>query len=138
MDEMVRPWRGTLTEGDTVYVWEAARVRSADAGPVPARVASVGRTWVMLESVRTRETGSGTQPHRTWRMRLDTQDSGNRMRSQRNHRFVTADQLAYDQRITAAYRVLREHGIDIVRFGPSDNDAFRVRLADMLTADLKG
>lgn len=133
MDEMKRPELGKLAVGDTVYVWPATSKRKQDAKPVPARVTSVARVWVELESVETFETIHGTRPRRTWRMRLDSQDSGNRMYSQRNDSFITAEQLAYDQRITAAYRVLRKYGIDIVRFGPSDNDAFRVRLADMLT-----
>lgn len=101
--------------GDKVFI-----LRRSGPGKVTsllATVAKAGRVWLTLEVVP----GSG----RGGRFRRDTQQS-----EQSEHtfgyadRFVTAEQLAYEEKVAEARRVLREHGIELRResrwYGPEN------------------
>ena len=123
-----RPALGDIAEGATVYVWPSTngRSRKPDARPAPAKLAKASRVWMTIECI------TDDDWPREWRMRRDTQDEGNRMHPQQNARFVTPEQLAYDDAVAAARRTILEHGL-IIDFGTRwDSDAGRVRLAQLL------
>ncbi|HEX5543647.1 MAG TPA: hypothetical protein VFX60_19190 [Micromonospora sp.] len=123
---MSRPALGKIAEGDEVFVWPRKYGRGGPNEPVAANVTKVARVWIELIE---------GQPHlggvhrREWRMRRDTQNEG---QGHYSARFVTADQLAYDKRVSEADRVLREQGIDLRRESPWSAPEERVRLADLL------
>jgi hypothetical protein len=123
-----RPELGTLAPGDKVYV-TPPRYGLIEPEPIEATVKSVARVWVTIVGT----VGERKHPQE-WRMRLDTQDEGDRNYSQRNARFETPDQHAYDRRLTAAYNYLLGQGIRLDWDSPWRDRT--VELADLLrTAD---
>jgi hypothetical protein len=138
---MSRPELGELSVGDEVFVIRANRGRRDDRSitkrAIPARVAKVARVWIDLESVERLSVMTGSRPQWSWRMRLDTQDEGNRQFSQYNSRFMTAEQLAWAERQEAAEQLLRQQGIRIDRLSAWDTDERRELLADLIHAALK-
>jgi hypothetical protein len=101
--------------------------------PVPAVevvVTKAARVWLEM-------TKEGEEPNfgNTWRMRRDTQDSGDRRYSQHNSHFFTPEQFAKRQQVQACGKILREAGLEFSNRSPLRNDEqFRIDLAGWLEA----
>lgn len=108
MTATTRPELGHIAEGDTVYVIRPSyRYARRNDRPAPTRavVVKAARVWLTIRS----DDKWATE----WRMRRDTQDENDRDYPQRNARFVTAAQLAYEQTAREAVDLIHEQGIDI-------------------------
>lgn len=102
---MPRPALGKVAVGDELLVIEASYNNSRiQKLPITAVVEKAGRVWVDLV-----ERDQVKSHRRTWRLRLDTQDTGSKY--SHTDRFVTAEQHAWEQRTKAARKVLFEAGI---------------------------
>jgi hypothetical protein len=121
-----RPELGEIKVGDTVWVQEPSHRRSAGSPPaVLAEVASVARVWAVLK----RKDDDGHP--REWRMRLDTQDEGDRRYPQYNAAFRTPAQQLWHWASTEASTYLREQRITIDH-GPWDSAAGKIKLARII------
>jgi hypothetical protein len=92
---------------------------------VPAQVTDKARVWVTL-------TETATDRPRTWRMRLDTQDEGDRMYSQHNARFRTSEQAVHSEAASEARSYLAEQGIEIQLRSPWRDEQRVIELARMI------
>lgn len=121
-----RPPLGKLEVGDTVWVQEATYRRSAGAPPIAlAEVVSIARVWV---TIARKDNGHP----REWRMRLDTQDEGDRRYTQRNAVFRTPAQQLWHWASTEASEYLRGQRITIDRGSPWGTEAGTIRLARII------
>lgn len=123
---MLKPELGKVAVGDRLLVIPASYGRGA-LDPVEAVITKAGRVWVELadaDDVRSLA--------RTWRLRLDTQDSGSGYSGR--DRFVTREQYAWEQRDSAVHRYLTEVGIRPDRDSPWDGSEQRIVLANLLRA----
>lgn len=109
-----RPALGALSVGDDVFVREGRR-------PIPATIIAVGRVWVTVQAVGSR---------RQWRLRKDTQRDDRGVGYGTN--FATPDQLAYDEKTEAAWKLLREQGIDVRPDSPWRGSDGAIALAEIL------
>jgi hypothetical protein len=92
---MPRPVLGKLSVGHRLLLIQASHKRWGDEiAPIETEVVKLGRVWVELAELDT-----SARP-RTWRLRMDTQRTDNG--TNYNDRFVTAEQYAWEQRISAA------------------------------------
>lgn len=123
---MPKPALGRVAIGDRLLVIPAGYGRGA-RGPIDVTVAKVGRVWVELSEVD--EVRSFAK---TWRLRLDTQDSASGY--SHTDRFVTADQLAWEQRENAVDAYLREVSVRPDRDSPWGTPERRIILANLLRA----
>lgn len=106
-----RPETGKLLIGQRVMVrrsYNDARGRKPEDMYIPAVVVKVGRAWVELEGWAR----SDTSPL-CWRMRLDTQDEGNRQYPQGSASFATLEQHEWDTAEREAFQSLRNYGIEL-------------------------
>lgn len=130
MSRAGRPELGKLNVGDPVFVIEnsnLARGRSREQRTYEAVVTEVRRVWCVLTS-----TGGDRSFPRTWKMRLDDQDEGDRMYPQNNDRFLTPEQYEHETAQHEADLYLREQG---VRLDPrSPWDGREIELAGLLKA----
>ena len=121
---------GKIEVGDRFIVTPATFHR-VEREPVQVEAYKVARVWIDLVKV-------GEEPNRinTWRMRRDTQDSGDRNYSQHNSQFYTQEQ--YDRLMLdkAVQRTLLAHRITIETQSPHFRDfEFQLALADWLTTN---
>lgn len=133
---MSRPEMGKLVVGQKVVVYLSANLNrhsSLQERTRPALITKLSRVWIDLESVERDRFRPGS-PARTWRMRRDTQNEGNKNFPQQNAAFATLDQHAYDFRRDRAAEFLREQGIGLDRWGPWSNDDMKIKLADIIRA----
>lgn len=103
---------GKLWIGQRVMVRRSSndsRGRKPEDTYIPAVVVKVGRVWVALESERF---GQSPRPC-VWRMRMDTQDEGNRQYPQGNASFATFEQHEWDMAKREAFQSLRNYGIEL-------------------------
>lgn len=115
-----KPALGTLKVGDEVIVLERRYGRGTEQHA--AIVTSVARVWIDLKSF---------EGYRTWRMRLDTQDDGNKNSAWKD-RFVTQEQFAWMEKLNAATSYLKKAGVQIEYKSVMDSPAARVALAEMI------
>jgi hypothetical protein len=104
-----RPPLGKLAVGDPVFVILSSNLHrgaTREQRTHEAVVTEVRRVWCVLT-----ETGRDRPFPRTWKMRLDDQDEGDRMYPQNNDRFVTPEQHAYETALYEARAYLREQGV---------------------------
>lgn len=112
MTDRGKPALGKLEPGQDVVVIRSpnsSRHRKPEDCRIPAKVIKVARVWVELERSGLAQSQLG---HRTWRMRLDTQDEGTQF-SGSNDRFLTVEQNAWEETRDWARGVLRDNGIDL-------------------------
>ncbi len=88
---------------------------------IPAKVAVVGRVWVTIEHPGSR---------RQWKLRKDTQRDARGVGYATN--FATPEQLAYDQKVSAAAKYLAEQGIDVRYDSPWRGSDGTIALAEIL------
>lgn len=121
-----RPALGELVIGSPVVVSlprQRARVRGEK---VPAEVTAKARVWVTL-------TETATDRPRTWRMRLDSQDEGDQMYTQRNAWFRTPEQEIHEDALREARIYLNNQGIWLDTRSPWSSSAWNtLRLARMV------
>jgi hypothetical protein len=121
-----RPELGEVKVGDTVWVQEPRHRRSAGAPPsVLGEVTSVARVWI---TVKRRDDGHP----REWRLRLDTQDEGDRRYTQHNAVFRTPAQQLWYWAHTEATTYLREQGITCEHRSLWSSEAGAIRLARII------
>lgn len=127
---MPRPALGPVNVGDTLLVFEARYHRSKIPNPpIDATVVKVGRVWIDLE-----EANEVASFRRTWRLRLDTQDDGTKG-SAYHDRFMTADQYAWQQKVSEARQVLDDAKIRLDFGSPWREDEDRLfALAEFVRA----
>lgn len=124
---MAKPPLGPINVGDTVLVIQPRMRRAGnELAPIPATVTKSARVWIDLQ-----ETDTDGRA-RTWRMRLDTQDDGGDGRWAT--RFATPEQLAWQQRITAANSYLRDAGIKVDFDSRWSGEDATILLANLLRA----
>lgn len=122
-----RPELGELKVGDTVWVQQPRNRRSAGSPPaVLAEVATVARVWITVK----RKDNDGHP--RDWRMRLDTQDEGDRQYTQHNASFRTPAQQLWHWAHTEASTYLRDQGVTVEMRSPWSNEAGTIRLARII------
>ena len=93
--------------GDHLIVEDPAPRRNVPRGTYEVVVTKAARVWLEMAEVE-----PGKYP-RAWRMRRDTQDSGDRVYSQSNSRFYTLEQFAERQQDRVCAAVLRDHWVEI-------------------------
>lgn len=99
-----KPGIDHLKVGDEVVVIQ--KVHRSEDRLIPARITKTNRVWWEFEEILTgREVR--LRP-RTWRMRKTTQCEGDYRGDRYGDRFVTAEQLAWEDREKAADRYLSE------------------------------
>ncbi len=125
---MTKPPLGKIAVGDHLLVFEA-RYNSGRTlyPPIAAVVEKVGRVWVDL-----REANNVRSQARTWRLRLDTQHDGSK--TNYHDRFVTAEQYAWEGRVSDARDVLREAKVTPDAGSPWKSDDRLLALADFIRA----
>jgi hypothetical protein len=124
VEPIERPALGTLKVGDPVLLIEPSYRRSTDDRYIPATVVKIARVWVAIQP----EPNEG-YARAERRMRLDTQDDGSN--SNYRERFVTPEQRAYDERMTAARQTLTNVGIRFDYHSPFwRDDAATLALAE--------
>lgn len=100
--------------------------------PVQAVVTKVARVWITVSEPLV------VRHPREWRLRRDTQDSGDRNYPQHNSRFYTLPQWADHLEEERVRKILREHRIDIGPHSPLyQNEAFKAELADLVNKHLE-
>lgn len=115
---MPKPALGPVKVGDELIVIPAPNKWNPRPN-VEAVVEKVGRVWVEL-----RDANDVRSLAKRWRMRLDTQNEGHSTHLQ--DRFVTAEQLAYEQRRNEAQQVLQDAGLSIRSESPWRTDEDRL------------
>jgi len=121
---MPKPELGRVSVGDTLFVIHPGhRYRSTLTARVV--VTKVARVWITVEEIN--EVSSFRE---TWRLRLDTQGGGT---YNSLTRFVTEAQLLWEQRVSAAEKVLREAKVAPNFDSPWNRDEDRlIALADFI------
>ncbi len=115
MEKMERPTLGTLKIGDPVIVIDPD-ARRAEMREFPGEVIKVGRAWVTVRpswggDIRFRMSSQSVEPGY----------------GHGGYRFVTPEQHAYDERMTAARRILSDAGIRFDFDSPfRDDDAAQI------------
>ena len=123
---------GKIEVGDRFIVTPCANFSRVKPDPVEVEAYKVARVWVDLVKI-------GQEPKEkvnTWRMRRDTQDSGDRHYSQHNSQFYNQEQ--YDRLMLdrAVQRTLQAHRITIETQSPHFRDfEFQLALANWLTSN---
>lgn len=126
---MIVPTSEPVKVGDLLVV-EPCNFTRGPIEPVEVMVTKAARVWLEMTKV-------GEEPNygNTWRMRRDTQNSGNTKYSQHNSYFFTPEQFAKRQQAQVCRRILREHGIEIgVRSKHRNDESFLLDLASWLEA----
>ena len=122
---MPRPELGKVTVEDELLVIPPSR-RYCSNDPIPVRVTKVGRVWLDLVEIN-----NAPSQAKSWRMRIDTQREA---KDNYDHRFVTAEQYAWEQRENAVAVYLREQGVDLRAGSLWNTPERRVVLANLLRA----
>lgn len=122
---MSQPVSARVLVGARLLVFEA-RWRSSSHEPIEVEVTKAPPVWLEMTEVTARE---GFRP-RTWKLRRDTQDDGGEGHS-RTH-FVTPEQHARRQRMSAVNAYLAEAGIRTERDKPWHDEERRIVLANLL------
>lgn len=122
---MSKPELGRVAVGDRLLVIPA-RYGRGQLEPRLAAVVKASRVWIDLEDV-----GDDRWRSQTWRLRLDTQDTGSGYSNR--DRFVTTEQYAWEVRQSAVSIYLREQGITVEPGSPwrRDEDSL-LTLANLL------
>jgi len=115
-----RPLLGDIKPGDLVLVTDPDRSGSKTA----AHVVKAARVWIEIKA---------DDSPRKWRMRRDTQNENTGF-GYGGHRFVTAEQRTWDQRLEEADAYLAELGIGFRPGRLWSASEKRIQLADMIRA----
>lgn len=118
------PLLGDIQPGDPVIVIDPNR-RGAQTS---AHVVKAARVWIEIKA---------DDSPRKWRMRRDTQNE-NTGYGYGGHRFVTAEQDAWNQRYEEADAYLAELGIEFRSGRLWSAPEKRIQLADMIRAATEG
>lgn len=121
-----RPALGPIAVGDTVIVTE---YMYRDTRKVTCTVTKAARVWIELEEADSRD-----QWPRRYRMRRDSQNTGSDY--SRQDYFRTPEQEEWDVRLADADSYLRAQGIGIHSASPWRFPARRIRLAEILRAEI--
>lgn len=116
--------------GDTLIVEPCANFspRGRKPEPVEVTVTKAARVWVEM-------TKTGEEPNfgNTWRMRRDTQDSGDRKYSQHNSHFYSVEQFEERQLVAGCRQILKDAKVDFDWRSPLyGNNEFLVALASFV------
>lgn len=111
---MSKPELGRVAVGDRLLVIPA-RYGRGQLEPRLAAVTKAGRVWIDLEDV-----GDDCWQSQTWRLRLDTQDTGSGYSNR--DRFVTPEQYAWEVRRSSVSIYLCEQGITVESGSPWRRD----------------
>lgn len=124
---MPRPELGPIAAGDPVVITDPDRRDAEQSG----FVVKVARVWI---TVGLGSPDDGHSSRMTYRMRRDSQSQATGF-GHGGHRFATPEQHAWDQRLKAANRYLREQGVDLRSDSPWRSDERRLILANLLRAE---
>lgn len=105
---MPKPALGPVNVGDHLLVIPAPDHRTKP-DPIDAVVTKKGRAWIELDRTDAEQYTNRSAPYR---LRLDTQRDVTGYGHGYSHRFVTAEQYAYEQRIHEAWQALTDAGIN--------------------------
>lgn len=116
-----------LALGQLVVVTDPVRRRNEEPRTHSAKITEIKKIWLTLT-----EDTDAPNP-RTWRMRRDTQDSGNVNYSQNNSHFYTIPQWIERQIGKETDKILRERAISVEFRSPLyGNKSFLRALADFV------
>jgi hypothetical protein len=123
-----KPGIDHLEVGDEVVVIE--QVHRYEDRLTPARITKTNRVWWEFEEIHV--PGTVNRGARTWRMRKATQYEGDYRGIYYGARFVTVEQLRWEDQDNTARRYLREIGLDVGKCTVID----RLTLANLIRTHL--
>jgi hypothetical protein len=123
-----KPGIDHLEVGDEVVVIE--RIHRSEDRLTPVRITKINRVWWEFEEIQSPVILN--RAPRTWRMRKATQYEGDYRGDYYGDRFVTAEQLLWEDQDNTARRYLREIGLDAGKCTVID----RLTLANLIRTHL--